>query len=99
MTAAASTTPRRKPRSGPNRAKTVFVSVAIIPLTLYLLFWTLFPMLWAVTLSMFDYKPANMGSGFLGLGGANPFVGLGNFRAMLGDSLEAQNFRTSLVTR
>ena len=98
MTAAASSTPRRRKRwSGQNRAKTLFVSVSIIPLTLYLLFWTLFPMAWAVTLSFFDYKPSNMGSGFLGLGGANPFVGLGNFRALAGDSLEAQNFRTSLA--
>jgi ABC-type sugar transport system permease subunit len=98
MTAAASSPPRRRKRwSGQNRAKTFFVSVTIIPLTLYLLFWTLFPMAWAVTLSFFHYEPSNMGSGFLGLGGANPFVGLGNFRAMAGDSLEAQNFRTSFA--
>lgn len=97
MTAAATpTAPRRTRISGQNRAKRLFVAGAIIPLTLYMLFWTLFPMIWAVTLAFFDYKPANVGGGFLGLGGNNPFVGLANFEAMFGTSLEANNFRLSM---
>ena len=97
MTAAATPHPTRRTRlSGQNRAKRLFVAGAIIPLTLYMLFWTLFPMVWAVVLAFFDYKPANIGSGFLGLGGNNPFVGFANFQNMLGDSLEASNFRMSL---
>ncbi|HXF64716.1 MAG TPA: sugar ABC transporter permease [Caldilineaceae bacterium] len=90
--------PRRRSSAwtSQNRAKTFFVAGAIIPLTLYMLFWTLFPMVWAVTLAFFDYNPANAGSGLLGLGGANPFVGLEHFREMFGASLEAQKFRASL---
>jgi multiple sugar transport system permease protein len=87
---------RPSPWSGQNRAKSLFVAGAIIPLMLYMLFWTLFPMIWAVVLAFFDYEPANAGAGLLGFGGNNPFVGFGNFLGMLGDSLEAEKFRLSL---
>jgi ABC-type sugar transport system permease subunit len=96
MTQLSAAQPVRPARSRHNRAKSLFVAGAIIPLTLYMLFWTLFPMLWAVTLAFFDYNPARDGSGILGLGGENPFVGLDHFRVMFSDSLEAQNFRISL---
>jgi ABC-type sugar transport system permease subunit len=87
----------RRAFTGQNRRKNIFVASALTPIMLYMLFWTLLPMLWAVTLSFFDYSAGRKGSFFLGLGGNNPFVGFGNFINMLGDSLEARNFRISLI--
>jgi ABC-type sugar transport system permease subunit len=85
-------------RGGSSRGRGLFVGGALTPLMLYMIFWTLFPMAWALLLSFFDYAPSQSGGGFLGLGGDNAFIGLGNFRNMLGDSLEAQKFRISLKT-
>jgi multiple sugar transport system permease protein len=80
---------------GQNRGKRLFVAGVMTPLLLYMLFWTLFPMLWAVTLAFFDYSATRNGGSFLGLGGDNPFIGLDHFRNMFSDSLEARQFRTS----
>ncbi|MEZ4657998.1 MAG: sugar ABC transporter permease [Caldilineaceae bacterium] len=77
------------------QGRSLFVGSVMTPLMLYMLFWTLFPILFAVALALFDYSARNKGL-FLGFGGSNPFIGLGNFRNMLSDSLEAQNFRMSL---
>lgn len=66
------------------------------PLMLYMLFWTLFPMAWAVILAFFDYSAGRNGGGFLGLGGDNPFIGLNHFRNMLTNSLEARQLRESI---
>jgi multiple sugar transport system permease protein len=91
-------TQQRRTRTGSNRGQNLFVGSALTPLMLYMVFWTLFPMLWAVLLAFFDYAPTRSGGPILGLGGDNPFIGLGHFRNMLGDSLEAQKFRISLKT-
>lgn len=88
----------RRARRGSSRGRGLFVGGALTPLMLYMIFWTLFPMAWALLLSFFNYAPAHSGGAFLGLGGDNAFIGLGNFRNMLGDSLEAQKFRISLKT-
>lgn len=64
---------------------------------LYMIVFALFPMLWAVVLSLFDYSPQRAGSGFLGLGGANPFVGIDNYAAMFASSQPARVFRQALV--
>jgi len=88
-----------KPRStwrSHNKGKSLFVGSIITPLMLYMLFWTLFPMLWALILSFFNYSATRDGGSFLGLGGENPFIGLGNFYNMFSESLEAQKFRISL---
>jgi ABC-type sugar transport system permease subunit len=50
-----------------------------------------------VTLGFFDYSPTRAGSGFLGLGGANPFVGLDNYRAMFAETQPARVFRLAVV--
>lgn len=89
---------RRRARAGSSRGQSLFVGSALTPLMLYMMFWTLLPIIWAVLLAFFKYSPKNKGGLFLGLGGGNPFIGLGHFRNMLGDSLEAQKFRTSLKT-
>ena len=45
----------------------------------------------------FDYSPGRVGGPILGLGGSNPFVGLGHFIEMIkGSSVEANLFRISL---
>ncbi len=89
---------RRRNRGGGSRGQGLFVASALTPLMLYMVFWTLFPMIWAMLLSFFEYAPTRVGGPLLGLGGDNPFVGLGHFANMLSTSPEAQKFRTSLKT-
>lgn len=86
----------RRAFTGSKRGRSLFVAGALTPLMLYMLFWTLLPMVWAVVLVFFEYSATRRGGAILGLGGDNPFVGLGHFKNMLSDSLEAQKFRTSL---
>jgi multiple sugar transport system permease protein/raffinose/stachyose/melibiose transport system permease protein len=98
MTAMTKTTPGwwQRTFSGRNRAQSIFVFGVLTPLMLYMLFWTLLPLTWAVLLAFFDYSATRAGGPILGFGGDNPFIGLGHFQNMLGDSLEAQKFRQSL---
>jgi multiple sugar transport system permease protein len=56
----------------------------LLPIALYLLFFFLYPLVYDVYISFFDYR----------LGSAAAFVGLGNYRVMLGDS----QFLGSLLT-
>jgi len=86
----------RRAFTGRNRGQSLFVGSTLTPLMLYMLFWTLLPTIWAVVLVFFKYSATRSGGPILGLGGDNPFVGLGHFRNMLGDSLEAQKFRMSV---
>jgi ABC-type sugar transport system permease subunit len=73
-----------------------FVAAVLIPVVLYMLVFSLFPMVWVVVLSFFSYSPARAGSGFLNLGGRNPFIGLGNFQAMFADTQSAEIFRMAV---
>lgn len=66
-----------------NDAQRRFLMWTIIPMVLYMAFWTLFPLLWGFALAFFDYSARRSGGAFLGLGGDNPFIGLQNFTAML----------------
>jgi len=90
---------KRPKESGPGlrAGQRGFVIGAMTPLMAYMIFFSLLPMLWAVVLSFFDYTPARAGSGPLGLGGANPFVGLGNYAAMFSQSQPARVFRLAVV--
>ncbi len=87
--------------TGRDAAKKRFVVLSVIPLVLFLAFWTVFPLLWGTALAFFDYSPRRMG-GFLGFGGDNPFVGLQHFRNMLDFSraapLEVQQFHIGVKT-
>jgi ABC-type sugar transport system permease subunit len=74
-----------------------FVAAVLIPVIIYMVVFSLFPIVWVVVLSVFDFSPARAGSGPLGLGGRNPFIGLGNFQAMFADTQTAQLFRTSVA--
>ncbi len=84
-------------RSGLRSSERRFVAAVLIPVLLYMLVFSLFPMVWVVVMSFFSYSPARAGSGLLGLGGRNPFVGLGNFQAMFADTQAADLFRTSVL--
>jgi len=84
---------------GRNAAEKRFLAGTISPLVLYLAFWTIFPLLWGITLAFFDYSPRQTG-GFLGFGEGNPFVGLQHFENMLNFSadapLEVQQFHIGI---
>jgi len=96
MSSVASFLHSRKKHSRLGRGKARFVRSALTPLMLYMMMWTAFPMVWAVALALFKYAPSRVGGPFLGLGGNNPFIGFEHFKDMVGSTLEAQNFRTSL---
>jgi ABC-type sugar transport system permease subunit len=90
----------RPTRARPSRmaaAQRRFATIGIAPIMVYMIAFALFPMVWALTLGFFDYSPARAGSGPLGLGGANPFVGLDNYRAMFSASQPARVFRQAFV--
>lgn len=87
---------KKKTRGGLEIAKRRFVTGVTIPLLLYELIG-LFVLGWALALMFFDYSPGRVGGPILGLGGSNPFVGLGHFVEMIkGTSVQANLFRTSL---
>jgi multiple sugar transport system permease protein len=84
-----------KPKSGLATAKLRFVTGVTVPLLLYESLG-IFVLGWAFALMFFDYSPGRVGGSFLGLGGSNPFVGLGNLIEMIkGHSVEANLFRIS----
>ncbi len=72
-----------------NNAQRRFLMWTVIPMVLYMAFWTLFPLLWGFALAFFDYSARRSGGAFLGLGGDNPFIGLQNFTNMLNFSDDA----------
>jgi ABC-type sugar transport system permease subunit len=84
---------------GRNSAEKQFLAGTISPLVLYMIFWTIFPLLWGIALAFFDYSPRQTG-GFLGFGEGNPFVGLKHFENMLNFSpdapLEVQQFHIGI---
>ena len=76
--------------------QTGFVASTMTPLMLYMMFFALLPMVWAFVLGFFDYSPTRAGSGLLGLGGANPFIGLENYKAMFANTQPARVFRMAV---
>ena len=86
-----------KKTSGLRAGQLGFISGALIPLMLYMMFFSLLPMIWALILGFFEYSPIHTGSSLLGLGGDNPFIGLDNFRAMFAESQPARVFRMAVV--
>lgn len=74
-----------------------FAYTSITPILLYMGLFTLFPIVWAVVMSFFSYTPIREGSGFLGLGGANPFIGIDNYIELFtGKSQPAEVFRLAI---
>ena len=56
-----------------------FAYSSIAPILFYMGLFTLFPIVFAMVMSFFSYSPIREGTGFLSLGGANPFVGFDNY--------------------
>jgi ABC-type sugar transport system permease subunit len=87
---------KKRPGGGLAIAKGRFVLGVTLPLLLYESLG-IFILGWAFVLMFFDYSSGRIGGPILGLGGSNPFVGLGHFAEMLqGTSVEASLFRISL---
>jgi ABC-type sugar transport system permease subunit len=74
------------------RSQHIFAGTSLTPIMVYMMFFTLLPMIWAVLITLFRYSPTRQG-GFLGLGGGNPFVGLRNYVDLFSASPNGQLFR------
>ncbi len=86
----------KRPSGGLVIAKRRFVLGITVPLLIYESLG-LFVIGWAFVLMFYNYSSGRLGGPILGLGGTNPFVGLGNFIEMFtAKSVEAGLFRTSL---
>jgi multiple sugar transport system permease protein len=83
--------PGGKPRLRPWQR--LFVYGSLTPIMMLLLVFAVLPMIWAVVLCFFDYSPTRAGSGFMDLGGANPFIGLENFAGLFAANQTARVFR------
>jgi ABC-type sugar transport system permease subunit len=96
LTATGEGKPMQKQKGGLAIAKLRFVAGVTVPLLLYESLG-LFVLGWAFVLMFFDYSSGRVGGPILGLGGSNPFVGLGHFIEMIkGTSVQANLFRVSL---
>lgn len=74
-----------------------FAYTSLVPILLYMSLFTLFPIVFAVVMSFFSYSPIREGSGFLELGGANPFVGIENYIELFtGNGKPAEVFRLAV---
>jgi multiple sugar transport system permease protein len=74
-----------------------FAYASLVPILLYMGLFTFFPILFAMVMSSFSYTPIREGSWFLGLGGANPFVGMDNYVELFtGTGKPAEVFRLAV---
>jgi ABC-type sugar transport system permease subunit len=74
-----------------------FAVLGLIPILIWVFVFVLFPIFWVVLMSLFSYTPIREGGWFLGLGGNNPFVGLGNYIELFtGMTKSARIFRQSI---
>ena len=74
-----------------------FAYSSLVPILMYMGLFTLFPILFAMTMSFFSYSPIREGTGFLDLGGANPFVGIDNYIELFtGTGKPAEVFRLAV---
>ena len=74
-----------------------FAYASLVPILLYMGLFTLFPILFAMVMSFFSYTPIRQGSGFLDLGGANPFIGIDNYIELFtGTGKPAEAFRLAI---
>ena len=80
---------RRRRFGGREGAQKRFVTAVTLPALIFMATFMVLPIVWAFALSFFDFSPRRTGTPFLGLGADNPFVGLGNYRAMTDFSTDA----------
>lgn len=78
------------------RTQQRFAYSIMTPIMLYLMLFSLIPMIWAIVLGFFEYSPVRAGGEWFGLGADNPFIGINNYIAMFGDTQAAQLLRKSL---
>lgn len=75
-----------------------FAVLGLLPILLWVSVFVLFPIIWVALMSLFSYTPVRTGTLLLGLGGDNPFVGLGNYNELLsGSTKSARIFRQSVL--
>jgi ABC-type sugar transport system permease subunit len=77
------------------RSQHIFAGTSLTPIMVYMMFFTLLPMVWAVLITLVRYSPTRQG-GLLGLGGGNPFLALRNYADLLTGSPNGQLFRISV---
>ena len=87
--------PTTPTRSKLLRSQHRFAAVSLTPIMVYMMAFTVLPMIWAVVITFFRYSPTREGA-FLGLGGGNPFVGLRNYLDIFSNSINGQLFRVSV---
>lgn len=74
-----------------------FAVVGLLPILIWVSVFVLFPILWVALMSLFSYTPVREGGWLLGLGGNNPFVGLGNYIEIFsGTTKSARIFRQAV---
>jgi multiple sugar transport system permease protein len=78
------------------RKQHIFVGTSLTPIMLYMMFFTMIPMLWGIIITFFRYSPTRAG-GFLGFGGGNPFIGIENYASLFSNDPNGQLFRLSLA--
>jgi ABC-type sugar transport system permease subunit len=78
------------------RSQHRFVVASLGPIMLYMMFFTLVPMVWAVLITFFNYSPTRQGGSFLGLGGNNPFIGLNNYLTLFSSNRSGMLFQIAL---
>lgn len=78
------------------RSQHRFVASSLVPIMLYIMVFSLIPMVWAVVITFFNYSPTRQGGSILGLGGNNPFIGLGNYITLFSDTRNGMLFQTAL---
>jgi ABC-type sugar transport system permease subunit len=84
-----------KKRGGLFRRQHIFVGTTLTPIMLYMMFFTMVPMIWGLFITFFRYSPTREG-GFLGFGGGNPFIGLENYADLFANNPNGSLFRLSL---
>ena len=74
-----------------------FAYASLAPILMYMGLFTLFPIVFAMVMSFFSYSPIREGTGFLELGGANPFVNFDNYIELFtGTGKPAEVFRLAV---
>ncbi|MCS6963638.1 carbohydrate ABC transporter permease [Thermoflexus sp.] len=74
-----------------------FAYLGLAPILAWAFVFVLFPIFWVVLMSLFSYTPTRQGGWFLGLGGDNPYVGLGNYIELFtGNTKSARIFRQAI---
>jgi ABC-type sugar transport system permease subunit len=100
MASATLTTGPRRFFGGREGSQKRFVTSVTLPAIVFMGIFMVLPIVWAFSLSFFDFSPRRAGSPFLGLGADNPFVGLQYYREMFDvgadATLNVRQFHTAL---